>query len=142
CTGLSTWDKQTGRRGRWRTTSGSWRSVLNPDGKVYYKYKSSDAGPRSWKNIVAARVWIPPEGTPARELLTRRIFDRNVGPVPVVNTEVMGPGFGSAYGLAMAVHLKQLPGGGLFDNQIRTHGSVDYTSIARRLSHGCHRLVN
>src|SRR5438046_4130392 len=54
----------------------------------------------------------------------------------------MGPGFASAYGLVMGIHLKQLPGGGLFDNQIRTHGSVDYTSIARRFSHGCHRLVN
>jgi hypothetical protein len=42
----------------------------------------------------------------------------------------------------MAIHHKVLPGGGLFDNQIRTHGSVDYTSIARRFSHGCHRLVN
>jgi len=30
----------------------------------------------------------------------------------------------------------------LYDNGIRTHGSVDYTSIARRYSHGCHRLVN
>src|SRR5438046_10089359 len=54
----------------------------------------------------------------------------------------MGPGFASAYGLVMAIHLKQLPEGGLFDNKIRTHGSVDYTSIARRFSHGCHRLVN
>ena len=44
--------------------------------------------------------------------------------------------------IVMGIHLKQLPGGGLFDNQIRTHGSVDYTSIARRFSHGCHRLVN
>jgi hypothetical protein len=74
--------------------------------------------------------------------LTRKVFDRNVGPVNVVNTDVMGPGFQSAYGLVMAIHLKEQPGGGLFDNQIRTHGSVDYTSIARRFSHGCHRLVN
>jgi hypothetical protein len=29
-----------------------------------------------------------------------------------------------------------------WDNQIRTHGSVDYTSIVRRFSHGCHRLHN
>ena len=54
----------------------------------------------------------------------------------------MGPGFQSAYGMVMAIHHKVMPGGGLFDNQIRTHGSVDYTSIARRFSHGCHRLVN
>jgi hypothetical protein len=28
------------------------------------------------------------------------------------------------------------------DNSIRTHGSVDYMSILRRYSHGCHRLYN
>jgi hypothetical protein len=115
---------------------------MHADGKVYYKYKNSDVGPRIWKNIVAAPVWIPPEGTPGKDMLTRKVFDYHAGPVPVVNTDIMGPGFASAYGLAMAVHLKQQPGGGLYDNQIRTHGSVDYTSIARRFSHGCHRLVN
>ncbi|HXU82088.1 MAG TPA: L,D-transpeptidase, partial [Polyangia bacterium] len=137
-----TWQKQKIPLCRWRTTIGSWRSELHPDGKVYYKYKNSDIGPRIWKNIVAAPVWIPPEITPSKDLLTRKVFDRNVGPVSVVNTDVMGPGFQSAYGLVMAIHLKEQPGGGLFDNQIRTHGSVDYTSIARRFSHGCHRLVN
>ena len=52
----------------------------------------------------------------------------------------MGPGYQSAYGLVMGIHIDPKRGG--FDNQIRTHGSVDYTSIARRFSHGCHRLVN
>jgi hypothetical protein len=137
-----TWNRQKIPLARWRTTIGSWRSELHSDGKVYYKYKNSDVGPRIWKNIVAAPVWIPPEGTPDRDMLTRKVFDYNTGPVSVVNTDIMGPGFESAYGLAMAVHLKVQPGGGLFDNQIRTHGSVDYTSIARRFSHGCHRLVN
>jgi lipoprotein-anchoring transpeptidase ErfK/SrfK len=136
------WGKQKVPLVRWRTTIGSWRSEAQADGKVYYKYKNSDVGPRIWKNIVASPVWIPPDGTPAKDLLTRKIFDRNAGPVAVVNTDIMGPGFQSAYGLAMAIHLKKQPGGGLFDNQIRTHGSVDYTSIARRFSHGCHRLVN
>jgi hypothetical protein len=70
------------------------------------------------------------------------VFDLRAGPVDVVNPDVMGPGFQSAYGMVMAIHHKVMPGGGLFDNQIRTHGSVDYTSIARRFSHGCHRLVN
>jgi hypothetical protein len=137
-----TWQEQKIPLARWRTTIGSWRSEMHADGKVYYKYKNSDVGPRIWKNIVAAPVWIPPDGTPGKDMLTKKVFDRNVGPVPVVNTDVMGPGFQSAYGLAMAIHLKEMPGGGLFDNQIRTHGSVDYTSIARRFSHGCHRLVN
>jgi hypothetical protein len=139
---LTTWNGQKIPLARWRTTIGSWRSELHTDGKIYYKYKNSDVGPRIWKNIVAAPVWIPPEGTPNKDMLTRKVFDYNVGPVPVVNTDIMGPGFESAYGLAMAIHLKVQPGGGVYDNQIRTHGSVDYTSIARRFSHGCHRLVN
>jgi hypothetical protein len=124
----------------WRTTIGSWRSEVHADGRIYMKYKNSDVGKRVWKNIVAGPVWIPPDGTPARDLLTRKVLDRNVGPVTVVNTDVMGPGFQSAYGLVMAIHVDPQRGG--FDNQIRTHGSVDYTSIARRFSHGCHRLVN
>jgi hypothetical protein len=125
---------------RWRTTIGSWRSELHPDGRVYMKYKNSDVGPRIWKNIVAGPVWIPPDGTQPRDLLTQKVLDRKVGPVTLVNTDVMGPGFQSAYGLVMAIHLDARRGA--FDNQIRTHGSVDYTSIARRFSHGCHRLVN
>jgi len=123
---------------RWRTTIGSWRSELHEDGKVYIKYKNSDVGPRVWRQIVASPVWIPPEGTPIRGLLTRKTLDRDKGAVTLVNTDMMGPGFQSAYGLVMAIHERR--GGG--DNGIRTHGSVDYTSIARRYSHGCHRLVN
>ncbi len=124
----------------WRTTIGSWRSEMHEDGHVYFKYKNSDVGPRVWKQIVATPVWIPPDGTPAKDLLVRKVLDRNVGPVTVVNTDVMGPGYGSAYGLVMGIHADPARGG--FDNQIRTHGSDDYTSIARRFSHGCHRLVN
>ena len=124
----------------WRTTIGSWRSEVHADGHVYMKYKNSDVGPRVWKNIVAAPVWVPPDGTPSKDLLARKVLDRNVGPVTVVNTDVMGPGFQSAYGLVLAIHVDPRRGG--FDNQIRTHGSDDYTSIARRFSHGCHRLVN
>ncbi|HVU51465.1 MAG TPA: L,D-transpeptidase [Polyangia bacterium] len=124
----------------WRTTIGSWRSEVHADGHVYMKYKNSDVGPRVWKNIVAAPVWVPPDGTPAKDLLTTKVLDRKVGPVTVVNTDVMGPGFQSAYGLVLAIHVDPRRGG--FDNQIRTHGSDDYTSIARRFSHGCHRLVN
>jgi len=136
-----TWRKQKIPLARWRTTIGSWRSEMRPNGKVYYKYKNSDVGRRVWKDIVAGPVWIPPEGTPAKDLLTRKTWDRDEGAVAVVNTDVMGPGYQSAYGLVMAIHhIKR--GETFFDNQIRTHGSVDYTSIARRFSHGCHRLVN
>jgi hypothetical protein len=136
------WNEQRIPLARWRTTIGSWRSELHRDGRVYYKYKNSDVGSRIWKYVVAAPVWVPPDGTPARDLLTKKVLDRQKGPVTVVNTEVMGPGFQSAYGLVMAIHHQANRRGGLFDNQIRTHGSVDYTSIARRFSHGCHRLVN
>jgi hypothetical protein len=135
------WNKQKIPLCRWRTTLGSWRSEMGPNGKVYFKYKNSDVGPRVWKDIVAGPVWIPPEGTPAKDLLTRKTWDRDLGAEAVVNTDVMGPGYQSAYGLVMAIHhLKR--GKSFYDNQIRTHGSVDYTSIARRYSHGCHRLVN
>jgi hypothetical protein len=135
------WQKQKSPLVRWRTTIGSWRSETQKNGKVYFKYKNSDVGPRIWQQIVASPVWIPPDGTPAKDLLTRKTLDRDVGPVTVVNTDVMGPGFQSAYGLVLAIHHRK-SGGSLFDNQIRTHGSDDYTSIARRFSHGCHRLVN
>jgi hypothetical protein len=137
---LVNWQKQKIPLVRWRTTIGSWRSEV-ADGKVYYKYKNSDVGPRIWKEIVAGPTWIPPDGTPPKGLLTRKTLDRDVGPVTVVNSDVMGPGFQSAYGLVMAIHHRK-GGSTLYDNQIRTHGSVDYTSIARRYSHGCHRLVN
>jgi hypothetical protein len=139
---FTSWQGRRVPLARWRTTIGSWRSELHPGGEIYFRYKNSDVGPRIWKQIVAAPVWVPPDSTPARDLLTRKIFDIREGPVDVVNTDVMGPGFQSAYGLVMAIHHKVVGRGGLFDNQIRTHGSVDYTSIARRFSHGCHRLVN
>ncbi|HJX52206.1 MAG TPA: L,D-transpeptidase [Polyangia bacterium] len=135
------WNKQKIPLCRWRTTIGSWRSEMRPDGKVYFKYKNSDVGPRVWKDVVAGPVWIPPEATPAKDLLTRKTWDRDLGAEAVVNTDVMGPGYQSAYGLVMAIHHWKR-GKSFFDNQIRTHGSVDYTSIARRFSHGCHRLVN
>ncbi|MBN2575988.1 MAG: L,D-transpeptidase, partial [Deltaproteobacteria bacterium] len=126
---------------RWRTTIGSWRGETDADGKVYLRYKNSDVGPCVWKEIVASPVWIPPDTTPPRALVTRKRFDRNKGPATVVNTDLMGPGFQSAFGLVEAIH-HRVVGDKLYDNGIRTHGSVDYTSIARRYSHGCHRLVN
>ncbi|MDX2024285.1 MAG: L,D-transpeptidase [Deltaproteobacteria bacterium] len=132
------WNNQRIALVHWRTTIGSWRSERHPDGNVYYKYKNSDVGPRVWKNIVVSPVWIAPDGTQPKDLLTRKKFDVFGRPETVVNTDVIGPGFASAYGMVMAIH--QMPSG--YDNQIRTHGSVDYTSIARRYSHGCHRLVN
>lgn len=128
----------------WRTTIGSWRSEMY-NGAEHYKYKESDVGPRVWKEIVAAPVWIPPATTPPRELVRRKWKDGKVR--TVVNNAEFGPSYTSAYGLVAAYHIKELknPDGTWkadFDNSIRTHGSVDYMSILRRFSHGCHRLYN
>ncbi len=128
----------------WRTTIGSWRNEIK-DGEVMLKYKNSDVGPRVWKDIVAAPVWIPPPTTPASELIKARWrkgkFTRDV------NYAEIGPGYRSAYGLVAAYHIKQIKNEdgtvrAELDNGIRTHGSVDYMSILRRFSHGCHRLYN
>ena len=64
-----------------------------------------------------------------------------------MNYPEIGPGYRSAYGLVAAYHIRQNKdeAGNVkseFDNSIRTHGSVDYMSILRRFSHGCHRLYN
>lgn len=128
----------------WRTTIGSWRSEMH-NGAEHYKYKESDVGPRVWKEIVAAPVWIPPATTPPRELVRRKWKDGRVR--TVVNNAEFGPSYTSAYGLVAAYHIKEIknPDGTVkaeLDNSIRTHGSVDYMSILRRFSHGCHRLYN
>lgn len=128
----------------WRTTIGSWRTEMY-NGTESYKYKDSDVGDRVWKEIVAAPVWIPPAATPPRELVRRKWKDGKVR--TVVNYGEFGPSYTSAYGLVAAYHIKEIknPDGTVkadFDNGIRTHGSVDYMSILRRYSHGCHRLYN
>ncbi|MBX7083590.1 MAG: L,D-transpeptidase [Nannocystaceae bacterium] len=128
----------------WRTTIGSWRNEFE-DGEVVLKYKNSDVGARVWKDIMAAPVWIPPATTPPEELVKgywrKGKFRRDV------NYPEIGPGYRSAYGLVAAYHIRQNKdeAGNVkseFDNSIRTHGSVDYMSILRRFSHGCHRLYN
>ncbi|NVB36899.1 hypothetical protein G6O69_03595 [Pseudenhygromyxa sp. WMMC2535] len=127
----------------WRTTIGSWRSELH-EGQEYYAYKNSDVGDRVWKTIMAAPVWIPPNGTPVGSLTKLKRVDGRLR--RVVNYDETGPGYMSAYGLVAAYHVKLVERSdgsvSVFDNQIRTHGSVDYMSILRRYSHGCHRLYN
>ncbi len=127
----------------WGTTIGSWRNEIK-DGELMLKYKNSDVGPRVWKDIVAAPVWIPPANTPPAELIKgawrKGKFRTDV------NYPTIGPGYRSAYGLVAAYHIKEVERAdgtiAEFDNGIRTHGSVDYMSILRRFSHGCHRLLN
>jgi hypothetical protein len=128
---------------RWRTTVGGWRSELASDGQEYYRYKGSDVGPRVWRHIVTAPVWIPPATSP----LGGFVKEKRVGGtyVRVTNYDEPGPGFLSAYGLVAAIHeeMRKGPEGArFFDNGIRTHGSFDYPSLRGRFSHGCHRLNN
>ncbi|MBW1761915.1 MAG: L,D-transpeptidase, partial [Deltaproteobacteria bacterium] len=138
---------------RFGTTVGGWRGEFI-DGAVMWKYKGSPVGKRVWSRISAAPIWVPPESTPPRVMLTKRrkrgedFFE--------VDYHTTGPSYASAYGLVAAYHRKyyRSPDGkiqvggdeGMIqvggDEGIRTHGSVDYMSIMRRHSHGCHRMHN
>ena len=126
---------------RFGTTVGGWRSDFI-NGTMMWSYKGSPVGDRVWKKISASPVWIPPETTPPKGILTR-IGRGRLG----VNYHETGPSYASAYGLVAAYHRRYhknangeivLTG----DQGIRSHGSVDYMSIMRRHSHGCHRLHN
>jgi hypothetical protein len=112
-----------------------------------WKYKESPVGPRVWKQIAAAPVWLPPDGTPPKDLLKKRRKRKPGEPEYQLNLHEVGPSYASAYGLVAAYHRKfqRKADGGIAigpDEGIRTHGSVDYMSIMRRHSHGCHRLHN
>mgnify|MGYP001825908008 FL=1 len=129
---------------RFGTTVGGWRGEFI-DGNVMLKYKGSPVGKRVWSRISAAPIWVPPESTPPRVMLNKR-KKRGVEYYEV-NYHTTGPSYASAYGLVAAYHRKYYRGadgepklGG--DEGIRTHGSVDYMSIMRRHSHGCHRMHN
>jgi hypothetical protein len=125
---------------RWNTTIGGWQPEVNPQGGVGLRYKASDVGPRVWRDVIASPAWLPPASTPDDELLRRR------GASYTVHRSITGPGYDSAYGLAMVVH-HVVQGDGSRetdwgDRGIRSHGSVSYRSILRGYSHGCHRLFN
>jgi hypothetical protein len=131
---------------RFGTTIGGWRSELVNE-SVMWRYKDSPPGPRVWDEIVAAPVWLPPDSTPPRDLLKRRTKGKASDPPYYVNYHETGPSYASAYGLVAAYHHEyfERPDGTMLigrDEGIRTHGSVDYMSIMRRHSHGCHRLHN
>ncbi len=126
---------------RYGTTVGGWRGEYI-DGQVMWKYKDSPVGKRVWSRIAAAPIWVPPESTPPKAILRR-----TRGGKYKVNYHDTGPSYASAYGLVAAYHRRfyrspegELQIGG--DEGIRTHGSVDYMSIMRRHSHGCHRMHN
>jgi len=128
------------------TTIGGWKSELI-DGSVWWKYKESPPGEVLWKDIVSAPVWLPPSSTPPRDLLKRRKKRKPGESKWEPNYHETGPSYASAYGLVAAYHrpFETTPEGGVRitgDDGIRSHGSVDYMSIMRRTSHGCHRLHN
>ena len=128
---------------RWRTTIGSWRSELAADGHEYLRYKDSDVGPRVWRHVVAAPVWVPYASSPLGGMVKEKWV--NGALTNVTNYDEVGPGYLSAYGLVAGIHVEPRPrstGTGYFDNGIRTHGTFDYTSLRGRFSHGCHRLQN
>ena len=122
---------------RWRTTIGGWQPEMR-NGFEYYKYKVSDIGPRVWKNIVAGPVWVPPHNTPPDDMVKRRVVRGRSQ--RIVGHHTFGPGYASAYGLVAAFHVTKAG----HDNQVRTHGTVNYMSInsSQGFSHGCHRLYN
>ncbi len=131
---------------RYGTTIGGWRTE-SVDGTVMWKYKDSPVGPRIWTQIVASPVWLPPAATPAKDMIKRRWGTYPGKEQYYVNYHETGPSYASAYGLVAAYHQKyhERTDGSLRllgDEGIRTHGSVDYMSIMRRHSHGCHRLHN
>jgi hypothetical protein len=129
---------------KWRTTIGGWRTEMASDGQDYLRYKGSDVGPRVWQHVVAAPVWIPPESTPLGGMVQKVYV--NGRRQWATNYDELGPGYLSAYGLAMAIHVevRRHKDGRVtyFDNGIRSHGSSDYRSLLGRFSHGCHRLYN
>lgn len=125
---------------RWQTTIGGWQDERLPSGAVVSRYKSSPVGPRVWRDLYAAPAWFPPPSTPDRVLLRRQWNGRYT-----VKRDVLGPGYRSAYGLTMFIHhmIVRVGDGERFDDHgIRTHGSANYPSIVRGVSHGCHRLFN
>ena len=125
---------------RYGTTIGGWR-LERAQGELVWRYKESPTGPRIWTQVVSAPVWIPPPGTPDGDLVTEFRQDEDGSVQTEVKSNLVGPGYASAYGLVAAYHLRRR-GRDTVDEGIRTHGSVDYTSVWRRASHGCHRLHN
>lgn len=127
----------------WRTTIGGWRREVASDGQEYYRFKDSDVGPRVWRHVVAAPVWLPPASSPLTSMVKTKYLAG--GYSRVVNYDETGPGYLSAYGLVAGIHVNARKGsqGMMYsDNGIRTHGSFDYLSLRGRFSHGCHRLHN
>lgn len=125
---------------RWSTTIGGWKKERTEDGEIALAYKESDVGDRVWRRIIASPAWMPPDSTPETDLL-RELKDGTFA----LKRDLIQPGHRNAYGLAMIIHEEPREtddGTEWLDHGIRTHGSVDFKSIGRGTSHGCHRLHN
>jgi hypothetical protein len=125
---------------RWATTIGGWKKERTEDGEIALKFKESDVGDRVWRQIIAAPAWLPPDSTPETDLVS----ETKDGEV-ALKRDLIQPGYRNAYGLVMMIHHEASIKGDetrWLDHGIRTHGSVDYRSIASGHSHGCHRLYN
>lgn len=125
---------------RWATTIGGWKPERAPGGGTGLRYKESPAGPRIWRDVIAAPAWLPPNSTPDDELVRR-----GPGGRWLPHTTLFGPSHRSAYGLAMVMHHRPIERDGVttfYDEGVRSHGSVSYRSILTGTSHGCHRLYN
>lgn len=126
---------------RWPTTIGGWKPERSGGGAIGLRYKESPAGPRLWRDVIAAPAWLPPPSTPDDELV-RRMPGGRFAP----HLTLFGPSHRSAYGLAMVMHHRVITARDgtttLFDEGVRVHGSVSYRSITSGTSHGCHRLYN
>jgi hypothetical protein len=143
---LATWERPAHRLARFGTTIGGWRSE-QIEGRLWWRYKNSPPGPVVWHQIVASPVWLPPESTPPRDLLRRtgrrgrRCVRARTTTRPARATRpptASWPRTTSAY----IERRRRNDSASAATRASAAHGSVDYMSIMRRHSHGCHRLHN
>jgi hypothetical protein len=111
---------------RWPTTIGGWQDVQVVD-DIERRWKESPAGPTEWRDLYVGPTWLPPDSTPDRELV--RITDKG----NLLAHEVFGPSYRGAFGIVAFVHAGS--------DGIRTHATGNLLSLARGVSHGCHRLL-
>ena len=127
---------------RWPTTIGGVKEVENSAGWVHERRFESPTGEFVWRDVVASPAWLPPPSTPDEALTL------GGGSSWRPNDDLLGPGYESAYGLAMVIHHRIRESDDpdeeprFIDDGIRSHGSVSYRSITHGTSHGCHRLYN
>ena len=111
---------------RWPTTIGGWQDEQVAD-DIEPQWKESPVGLRQWRDLYVGPTWLPPDTTPDRELV--RITDKG----DLLAHEVFGPSYRGAFGLVAFVHEGT--------DGIRTHATGNLLSLARGVSHGCHRLL-